>query len=124
MSKTLTPDVSRGRLAPAVQTRLAALRQAYLVHTLKRTIADVMATEERDYSDFGLDKREVLAGLQHLLDTVRTRCGSLTANDSALRTQTRSATDSTITAVRRRSGTGRSSALAFMARRALLRPAA
>lgn len=124
MSKNFTPGVSYGRPAPAVRARLAALRQAYLVHMLKRTIADVTATEERDYRDFGLDKRQVLAELLHLLDTVRTSCVSLAASDSTFRARTGSETDAAVMVVCRPSGTGRACTPGFTIRRGLLHPAA
>lgn len=54
-----------------IRARLAALRQAYVAHTLKRAIADVSSTSEGDYRDFGLDKAELLDGLTSLLAVVR-----------------------------------------------------
>lgn len=85
MSANFVTEAHDGRPGSAVRARFVALRQAYLVHTLKRAITDVMATEERDYRDFGLDKRDVLAGLSHLLDTVRTSCASVGTNESAFK---------------------------------------
>jgi hypothetical protein len=57
--------------ASPVRSRLAALRQAFVAHTLKRAIADVAATSESDFRDFGIDKGELLDGLARLREVVR-----------------------------------------------------
>jgi len=52
---------------PAIAHRaLAALWKVWAAYTLKRAIADVASTSDRDYRDFGLDKAEILGALRSL----------------------------------------------------------
>ena len=50
---------------PAIAHRaLTALWKVWAAYTLKRAIADVASTSDRDYRAFGLDKTEILGALR------------------------------------------------------------
>ena len=53
-----------------VHRGLTALCNAWTVYTLKRAIADVAATREQDYREFGFDKAEILTALRRLSDEI------------------------------------------------------
>jgi hypothetical protein len=68
MSAGLTIGQSRPPGRAIARQALAALCRAWTVHTLKRAIADVASTSDRDYRAFGFDKAELLAALRRLRD--------------------------------------------------------
>jgi hypothetical protein len=68
MGTDLEAQRSRSQRSPAFRARIAALCGAWTAYTLSRAIADVAATTEQDYRDFGLDKGEILAELRRLHD--------------------------------------------------------
>ena len=74
---------------PAIAHRaLTALWKVWAAYTLKRAIADVASTSDRDYRDFGLDKAEILGALRSLHEQVvanRETAAAAHAPDAAVR---------------------------------------
>jgi len=54
------------RAASAQTQRMAALRTAWLAHTIKRAIAAASSASDEDYRAFGWDRDELLAQLRWL----------------------------------------------------------
>lgn len=52
-------------------TRLRLLRNAWLVHVLKRAINEVSKASDQDYRAFGFDRHELLASLRWLREQVQ-----------------------------------------------------
>jgi len=63
-------ELKHPRLRAIVRQGLSALCNAWTVYTLKRAIADVAATSEQDYREFGFDKAEILTALRQLSDEI------------------------------------------------------
>ena len=55
---------------------LSALIARWTAYTLKRAIADVAATSDQAYRDFGLDRGEVLRALGWLRSDIEARSGA------------------------------------------------
>lgn len=66
-AKAGTQRIHRGRPRAATpDARSAALRAAWVSHTLKQAIAAVRSASDEDYRAFGWDRGELLAKLQWL----------------------------------------------------------
>jgi hypothetical protein len=76
MRMSLLIERSHLKRRASVGKALAPLLKAWASHTLKRVIADVAATSDRDYGEFGLDKAEMLAALRQLHDEIASEEGS------------------------------------------------
>jgi len=63
-------ELKHPRLRAIVHQGLTALCNAWTLYTLKRAIADVAATSEQDYREFGFDKAEILTALRQLSDEI------------------------------------------------------
>ena len=63
-------ELKHPRLRAIAHQGLTALCNAWTVYTLKRAIADVAATSEQDYREFGFDKAEILTALRRLSDEI------------------------------------------------------
>jgi hypothetical protein len=79
----------REHRAPQASGSLTALCEAWTRYTLKRAIADVIATSEHDYRAFGLDKAEILKALGQLRDDLQRggRRGTAAAGRNRIATQ-------------------------------------
>jgi hypothetical protein len=67
-TKSGRQGVQQGRPRDRANQHLAALRAAWVSHTLKRAIAAVRSASDEDYRAFGWDRGELLAKLQCLHD--------------------------------------------------------
>jgi hypothetical protein len=83
MSAILTIGQTHSSARAIGRSALAALSEAWTVHTLRRAIADVNSANERDYRDFGLDKADVLAALGCLRDAIA--CGGTSISRARVR---------------------------------------
>jgi hypothetical protein len=68
MPASLAIEESRPKRYAIVRGVPTALCRTWAGHTVRRAIADVSATSEQDYQEFGLNKAEMLAALELLRD--------------------------------------------------------
>jgi hypothetical protein len=66
MSTVLAIGHAHPQRPAIVRAALSALCKTWTAYTLERAIADVAATSEQDYREFGLDKVQMLAALRQL----------------------------------------------------------
>jgi hypothetical protein len=76
MSTVLTIGHESAQGPAIAHQALTTLRKVWAAYTLKRAIADVASTSDRDYRDFGLDKAEILGALRSLHEQVVARHGA------------------------------------------------
>ena len=69
----MVQPIGQERRQSRMRSRARALRNAWAAYTVKRAIAEVASTSERDYLAFGLDKHDILAALAHLRDEIGSR---------------------------------------------------
>jgi hypothetical protein len=98
--KLATPSVT-GAVAikppTAAQGRMAALRAAWMAHTIKRALTAVGSASDADYGAFGWERGDLLVRLQWLRDEIE-RC--VAKRPPAMVTLARTSTCRTISAAR------------------------
>lgn len=72
LDKLATPPVT-GASATAEQGRMAALRAAWMAHTVKRALLAVGSASDADYGAFGWERGDVMVRLQWLRDEIERR---------------------------------------------------
>ena len=76
-------EQDRPRAEGGMRGMLTALCSAWAAYTVKRAMSDVLATSDRDYREYGLDKAELLAALGRLRDEIADRGGNAAAHADA-----------------------------------------